>query len=182
MLTETIHDGDSGGELVSEPLEDHQNESKEPKRSTRQSKRSVSPSAYRKPCDLCHAPKDVLVRCRIDETQDWHFVCTSKCWKEVSGDVIDGPDHADYKYGGMWKNKHAGVSAKKPKQKSRSAPVQWTHLPTKFTKNDRVKYDGVVWICRRSHTSGETTKPGQGYTFWKEEVNLGNNTRQEPAR
>ena len=82
------------------------------------SKRAKSPSAYRKSCDLCHTPNDVLVRCQIDETCSWHFVCTKKCWKDVSGGIVDGDsDHPYYRYGGMWKNKHAGVSAKKPKPK-----------------------------------------------------------------
>lgn len=81
-------------------------------------KRSKSPSAYRKPCDLCHTPNDVLVRCQIDQTCSWHFVCTKKCWKHVSGGIEDGDlNHPYYRYGGMWKNKHAGVSAKKPKPK-----------------------------------------------------------------
>lgn len=83
-------------------------------------KRSISPSAHSKPCSICHTPSDVLVRCRIDETPTWHFVCPKKCWKEYSGGVVDGDaDHPFYKYGGMWKNKHAGVSAKKPKRRSK---------------------------------------------------------------
>ena len=84
--------------------------------------RSKSPSAYRKACDLCYTPNDVLVRCQIEKTGAWHFVCTKKCWKDVSGGVVDGDsDHPHYKYGGMWKNKHAGVSAKKPKPKGKAA-------------------------------------------------------------
>ena len=85
-------------------------------------KRSKSPSAYRKTCDLCRTPNDVLVRCQIDETGSWYFVCTKKCWKDVSGGIVDGDsDHLFYRYGGMWKNKHAGVSAKKPKPKKKAA-------------------------------------------------------------
>ena len=88
--------------------------------SKRPSKRSTSPSSFRKPCDLCHEPNDVLVRCQIDDTMTWHFVCPSKCWKGVSGGVIDGGlDHPCYVYGGMWKNKHALVSAKKRKHKKK---------------------------------------------------------------
>lgn len=98
-----------------------------------------SPDSYRKPCTLCHKPRDVLVRCQIDESITipssnsnndqpappplkpgaWHFVCPGSCWKRVSGGVIDG-DLAEgregYRYGGMWKNKHAGVSAKVPRR------------------------------------------------------------------
>lgn len=84
--------------------------------------RSKSPSAYRKPCDLCHALNDVLVRCKIENTAVWYFVCTKNCWKKVSGGVVDGsPDHPYYRYGGMWKNKHAGVSAKMRKPKKHAA-------------------------------------------------------------
>lgn len=92
-------------------------------------KRSVSPSAFRKPCDVCHEPKDVLVRCQIDDTATWRFVCTKQCWKAVSGGMVDGSmDHPFYRYGGMWKNKHALVTAKKPKSKK----------PKKSTKIDTV--------------------------------------------
>lgn len=76
---------------------------------------------YRKPCTLCHTPRDVLVRCQIDESGNWHFLCPGSCWKKVSGGVIDGDnsdEHKFYRYGGMWKNKHEAVSAKKPKAKS----------------------------------------------------------------
>ena len=49
----------------------------------------------------------------------WHFVCPGSCWQRVSGGVIDG-DLAEgrrgYRYGGMWKNKHAGASAKVPRR------------------------------------------------------------------
>lgn len=58
----------------------------------------------------------MLVRCQIDETRKWHFVCPGACWKSVSGGIMDGDeDHKFYRYGGMWKNKHEAVSAKKPK-------------------------------------------------------------------
>jgi hypothetical protein len=100
--------------------------------------------SYRKNCTLCNTPRDVLVRCQIDEasvastrasttstSQDateappalkpgaWHFVCPGSCWRRVSGGVIDGDlkeGREGYRYGGMWKNKHAGVSAKVPKR------------------------------------------------------------------
>lgn len=73
---------------------------------------------HRKACTICSSPRDVLVRCQIDETGKWHFVCPGKCWKEVSGGVVDGDgaeEHRYYRYGGMWKNKHEAVSGKKPK-------------------------------------------------------------------
>ena len=132
-------------------------------------KRSKSPSSYRKQCDLCQVPKDVLVRCRIDETLEWHFVCTSRCWKQVSGGEIDGPDKPYYVYGGMWKNKRAGVSAKKPKRRVGAEVRDWSVSDVKYVTNEKVSYDGKVWICRRSHRSRETTNPGAGYAFWKED-------------
>ncbi|EGP83356.1 uncharacterized protein MYCGRDRAFT_29441, partial [Zymoseptoria tritici IPO323] len=73
-----------------------------------------------KPCTLCGIPRPVLVRCKIDETAKWHMVCPGKCWISVSGGQEDArgheAEHPFYKYGGMWKNKHADgpVSAKKP--------------------------------------------------------------------
>jgi hypothetical protein len=73
---------------------------------------------HSKPCSLCATRRDVLIRCQIDESGKWHFVCTGKCWKGVSGGVVDGDgaeEHKFYRYGGMWKNKHEAVSAKKPK-------------------------------------------------------------------
>ena len=75
---------------------------------------------HRKPCTLCQKPRDVLVRCQIDESGRWHFVCPGLCWQRVSGGEIDGDGaevHQWYRYGGMWKNKHEAVSAKKPKHK-----------------------------------------------------------------
>jgi hypothetical protein len=49
----------------------------------------------------------------------WHFVCPGSCWRRVSGGIIDGDlkeGREGYRYGGMWKNKHAGVSAKVPRR------------------------------------------------------------------
>ena len=37
------------------------------------------------------------VRCQIDKTETWHMVC-GKCWRTVSGGVVDGDDaHPDYR-------------------------------------------------------------------------------------
>ncbi|KAF8853207.1 hypothetical protein BDZ45DRAFT_563221, partial [Acephala macrosclerotiorum] len=76
-------------------------------------KQDPEPSPHSKQCSLCHRRRDVLIRCQIDETRKWHFVCTGKCWQQVSGGKADGDaEHRDYKYGEMWKNKHEYVSAK----------------------------------------------------------------------
>ncbi|KAL8695189.1 MAG: hypothetical protein Q9224_003436 [Gallowayella concinna] len=133
------------------------------------SRRSKSPSAYRKSCDLCKKPRDVLIRCRIDDTLQWHFICTGQCWKEVSGGVVDGSeDRPHYVYGGMWKNKHAGVSAKKPKKKNPAAIKDWSETRSDYIQHDKVIHKGKVWICRRSHNTNEKNAPGLSYRFWKE--------------
>ncbi|KAI2482048.1 hypothetical protein Ptr902_04815 [Pyrenophora tritici-repentis] len=75
-----------------------------------------------KSCTICSKPRDVLVRCQIDDTQKWHFVCPGACWKSVSGGIEDAKGMEDeyphYRYGGMWKDRSADgpVSAKKPKK------------------------------------------------------------------
>ncbi len=79
---------------------------------------------YRKACTLCEKLRDVLVRCQIDETGQWHLICPGTCWKRQSGGIVDG-DGANrfYRYGGMWKNKHEAVSAKKPKSSKKRTQV-----------------------------------------------------------
>jgi hypothetical protein len=56
-------------------------------------------------CTLCSTQRDILIRCQIDETQKWHFVCPGACWKSVSGGVEDAKGfegkYPYYKYGGM---------------------------------------------------------------------------------
>ena len=83
---------------------------------------SPQSSNHQKLCTSCFTPRSVLVRCRIDSTQKWHFVCPGTCWKKASGGVQDGvQDKPFYQYGGMWKDKHEAVSAKmKPRDKKKS--------------------------------------------------------------
>ncbi|KAH0341310.1 hypothetical protein KCU83_g9661, partial [Aureobasidium melanogenum] len=75
-----------------------------------------------KPCTLCSTPRDILIRCQIDETAKWHFVCPGACWKSVSGGVEDARGlegkYPYYRYGGMWKDRSADgpISAKKPRK------------------------------------------------------------------
>lgn len=79
-------------------------------------------SGHEKLCTLCNTPRHVLVRCQIDETGIWHLVCPGTCWRSVSGGEEDAKglenEYPHYRYGGMWKNKHADgpVSARKPKK------------------------------------------------------------------
>lgn len=58
-----------------------------------------------KNCHVCNKSVDLLIRCTIDESQAWTMVC-GKCWKDVSGGVVDGDaNHPHYRYGGLWKNR-----------------------------------------------------------------------------
>ena len=143
--------------------------------SSKVSKRDVSPSRSRKKCTLCDKPRDVLVRCQIDESGAWHFLCPGKCWKSVSGGEVDAAgheaEHPFYRYGGMWKNKHAGVSAKKPKKKASNGAVKEWKDGMELARNDRVQYEGKTWLVRRSHTADiATNNPDSesGYRYWKE--------------
>jgi hypothetical protein len=58
-----------------------------------------------KPCTLCSIPRTILIRCQVDSTQTWHFVCPGACWKKVSGGVEDAKglegEFPWYRYGGM---------------------------------------------------------------------------------
>ncbi|KAK0247986.1 hypothetical protein LTS09_016872 [Friedmanniomyces endolithicus] len=88
-------------------------------------KASSTPADHSKPCTLCHTPRDVLIRCQIDSTGVWHFVCPGACWKRVSGGVVDGDggnEHKWYRYGGMWKNKHEAM--RKPKARKAKGEVK----------------------------------------------------------
>ncbi|KAF1933445.1 uncharacterized protein M421DRAFT_854 [Didymella exigua CBS 183.55] len=75
-----------------------------------------------KECSLCHTLRGVLVRCQIDESGKWNFVCPGKCWHSVSGGIEDAKGleglYPYYRYGGMWKDRNADgpTSAKKPRR------------------------------------------------------------------
>jgi len=62
-----------------------------------------------KACDLCSNAVDLLIRCRVDASNEWKMVC-GKCWNlpEVAGGVVDGDGgNQHYRYGGLWKNRNA---------------------------------------------------------------------------
>ena len=67
--------------------------------------KSDSTVNHDKPCTICETPRPVLVRCQIDESGKWYFVCPGKCWQSVSGGVEDAKGfegkHPYYRYGGM---------------------------------------------------------------------------------
>lgn len=65
------------------------------------------PSAGQKSCTICNKSVNLLIRCTYDSTEEWGMVC-GKCWKDVSGGVVDGDSaHPHYRYGGLWKNRRA---------------------------------------------------------------------------
>jgi len=157
-------------------------------------KQSAPEKDHRKPCTLCQQPRNVLVRCQIDSSGAWNFVCPGKCWRRVSGGVVDGAlkgagvgnegaensggdededwngdgdrdDDSDdavektgdigelgkvmgsqwYRYGGMWKNKHEGASAKMPrrvkekmKEKGRAGKTEPTDADVKEADRDDI--------------------------------------------
>ena len=79
-------------------------ERKRNKKAVKEQKRIKRTNGPRlKPCDLCKKDKDLLIRCMIDDSNKWYMVC-GKCWKKVSGGVVDGDsNHPHYRYGGLWK-------------------------------------------------------------------------------
>ena len=65
------------------------------------------PTAGQKQCTLCGKSVNLLIRCQHDESKKWAMVC-GKCWRRVSGGVVDGDEHhPNYLYGGIWKNRRA---------------------------------------------------------------------------
>ncbi|KAF4556326.1 Hypothetical protein D9617_1g082020 [Elsinoe fawcettii] len=136
---------------------------------------SEDPVAHRKECTLCGSPRDVLIRCQVDDSAKWHMICPGKCWQDVSGGVEDGDgSNKFYRYGGMWKNRHADVTAKKPKkvkerQKARLNPSLWSDDNVKYTKNDRVEFKGQIWVCRKTHESKDDDAPDQALALWKQD-------------
>jgi hypothetical protein len=79
-----------------------------PTSETSSTTRSRSGSIGSKQCSMCGTPRNVLIRCQIDDTSKWHFICPGSCWKSTGG--ADGQSF--YRYGGTWKNRHELVSAK----------------------------------------------------------------------
>lgn len=105
-VTNSIDGGAGEGSTMKsakEARKDARKASKALKRLQREGKAPTS--AGQKPCTKCAKSSDLLVRCQIDQGGTWHLVC-GKCWKEVSGGVVDGDEkHPHYRYGGLWKNR-----------------------------------------------------------------------------
>mmetsp|Transcript_5559 Transcript_5559/g.16585 ORF Transcript_5559/g.16585 Transcript_5559/m.16585 type:complete len:162 (+) Transcript_5559:121-606(+) len=97
----TMEGGD--GEDAKQARKDAKKRLKAERRAKREGR--AEESVGQKSCDLCRRSVDLLIRCQIDETLQWRMVC-GKCWKDVSGGVVDGDDaHPYYRYGGLWKNR-----------------------------------------------------------------------------
>jgi hypothetical protein len=118
----SLNDGDNNGEdddndegaidddSASEEELDPRAARKAAKKRTKAARRAVregraDPGHGQKDCDVCSKSVDLLIRCTIDSTGAWNMVC-GKCWKDVSGGVVDGDaSHPHYRYGGLWKNR-----------------------------------------------------------------------------
>lgn len=139
-----------------------------------------------KPCTLCHHPRNVLVRCQIDASHTWHFLCPGTCWKRASGGVIDGDGgdgHEWYRYGGMWKNRVEMSSAKRKKgaknerekgeregEKIEGEEVgerKWSPKDESFAKDERVLWKRRMYVCRKGHASCERRAPDVAPSLWK---------------
>jgi hypothetical protein len=65
--------------------------------------RAAPAEASFRPCHLCAGAHPLLVRCRMDASGAWRFVC-GRCWVTVSGGGTDGDAaHPHYRYGGEWR-------------------------------------------------------------------------------
>ena len=135
----------------------------------------AQPKEYRKACTLCQTLRDVLVRCQIDETETWHFVCPGSCWKRVSGGTIDGDGseaHQFYRYGGMWKNKHEAVSAKKPKASKRKTATNVNESEGTVQDEDHSDSDQGVPVAAVASQSSRSTHPlwtGEEHRYTKKD-------------
>lgn len=52
-------------------------------------------------------------------------------------------------------------------QTSSEALRDWRSDGKQYTRNDRVKWNDQVWICRKSHTSDDHWTPERAYSLWK---------------
>ena len=88
------------------------------------------PSPFSKPCSLCQRRRDVLIRCQIDESKQWSFLCPGKCWRSVTGGTTHPSDYnRQYVYGGTWKNKHEYVSGKIKGKAKEENKNHWNGTP-----------------------------------------------------
>lgn len=115
-ITSTTSSNSPSAEILDKKAlrKQHKEAVKAQKRERRLKRMGQAPSDVgRKACDLCGKRVDLLIRCTIDETQQFKMVC-GKCWPSVSGGVPDGVSqtHPHYRYGGLWKNRNADLKKK----------------------------------------------------------------------
>ncbi|OEU12880.1 hypothetical protein FRACYDRAFT_163427, partial [Fragilariopsis cylindrus CCMP1102] len=110
---QTVHDNsDSNAEVMTKKqlLRKQRKDDTKKQKQERRLKRegNASPDVGRKSCQICSTPVDMLIRCTIDETQQYKMIC-GKCWPSISGGITDGNSntHPYYNYGGLWKNRNA---------------------------------------------------------------------------
>ena len=100
--------GSASADVPSNPRKEARKQAKKlVKEQKRLQRQGEAPADYgQKKCESCGTKVDLLIRCRTDATEVWRMVC-GRCWKRVSGGVVDGDAaHPYYKYGGLWKNRH----------------------------------------------------------------------------
>jgi len=111
-------------------------------------------SASSKPCSLCQRRRDVLIRCQIDETKTWNFICPGKCWYSITGGrTFASEHHPHYVYGGTWKNRHAYVSGKIKGKAKELNKNQWNGAPGPH------RMRGSRGKKRSKKDSGQSKKP-----------------------
>jgi hypothetical protein len=116
---ESLDDGDENGDDkdAADSASEDESEELDPRTARKAAKKrakaqrraqregTADASHGQKDCTVCGKSVDLLIRCTIDAKGDWNMVC-GKCWKDVSGGVVDGDaSHPHYRYGGLWKNR-----------------------------------------------------------------------------
>jgi len=114
-------DGSGGSDEVRQARQQQQQQQRAARKAAKQQVKAAV--LGRKPCTLCGRAADLLVRCQADASGKWQMAC-GRCWKEASGGRVDGsPEAPHYRYGGLWKNHHAGISGRGRVPKSASSPA-----------------------------------------------------------
>ena len=112
ILMTTTDDATTPVLTKKELRQQHKQAVKAQKQQQRAKRMGNAPELGRKPCDLCCHQVDLLIRCTVDETQQYKMVC-GKCWPNVSGGIPDGSaEYPHYHYGGLWKNRNASMKKK----------------------------------------------------------------------
>jgi hypothetical protein len=113
------------------------------------------------------------VRCQIDESAQWHFVCPGACWKSVSGGVEDAKGLEGqfpwYRYGGMVSSSPRSLMRLVEKEKER---LEWK-LTMRNSGKIEVQTDRLVRRSLEKLRRGRRWKRGRdrmGVRWRQEEV------------